>query len=75
VKDAAGHAVDHRALEAELGDGALQFVGGGARVGGRHHGEGGKTIRVALNRLMEPVIGAARQGRPGFRVDHLQSGD
>jgi len=45
------------------------------RVGGRHHGEGGKTIRVALNCLMESVIGAARQGRPGFRVDHLQSGD
>src|SRR5271169_6340089 len=46
VKDAAGHAVDHRALEAELGDGALQFVGCGARVGGWHNSEGGKTIRV-----------------------------
>ncbi len=75
VKDAAGHAVDHRAFEAELGDGALQFVGRGARIGGRHHGEGGKTIRVALNRLMKPVIGPARQRRPGFGVDRLQSGD
>jgi hypothetical protein len=55
--------VTHRALEAELGDGTLEFVGRGARVGGRHHGEGGKTIRVALNRLMEPVIGTASVSR------------
>jgi predicted TIM-barrel fold metal-dependent hydrolase len=52
------------ALEAELGDGALQFVGPGA-VGGRHHGESGKTIRVALNRLLEPVIGAAAGPQSG----------
>ena len=30
---------------------------------------------MALNRLIEPVIGAARQGRSGFGVDRLQSGD
>lgn len=32
-------------------------------------------MRVALNCFMEPVIGAARQGRPGFGVDRLQSWD
>jgi len=64
VKDTAGHAVYHRALEAELGDGALQFVGRGTRVGGRQHGECGKATRMAAHCLIEPVIGAARQGGP-----------
>ena len=48
---------------------------GGARVGGRQYGKGRKTIRMALHRLMEPVIGTARQGRPSFGVNRLQSGD
>jgi hypothetical protein len=45
----------------------------GARVGGRHHGEGRKTIRVALNRLMEPVIGAASVSRVLIENQALKS--
>jgi hypothetical protein len=30
---------------------------------------------MALHRLIKPVVGAARQGRPGFGIDRLQSGN
>jgi hypothetical protein len=75
VEDAIRHAVDHCALEAEPGDGTLQLVGRSPRVGGRQHGKGRETIRMALHRLIQPVIGASRQGRPGFGIDRLQPGD
>jgi hypothetical protein len=52
VKDAVCHAVDHGTFEAELHDGALQLVRCGPRVGGRQHGEGGETVRMALHRLV-----------------------
>ena len=75
VKNAPGHAVDHGTLEAELGDGALQFVGRGARVCSWQHGERGKAVLMTAHGLMEPIIGAARQGRPGLGVDGLETGD
>jgi hypothetical protein len=62
-------------IEPELGDGTLQLVGRSPRVGGWQRGEGGKTIWMALHRLIQAVVGAARQGRPGFGIDRLQPGD
>ena len=58
---AVGEAVQHGALEAELGDAALQLVGAFARIVGRYHGEAGKACRVQLDRGMQAIIDAARQ--------------
>ncbi len=51
----------HRALEAELGDGALEFVGRGLRVDGRQRREGRETLRVGGTDLGETVVHLARQ--------------
>ncbi len=75
VKEAAGQAVDHRALEAELGDGALQFVGRGARIGGRQHGEPGEAVGMGAHRRVEAVVDATRQRHAGCGIDRLQSRD
>ena len=42
---AVGHAVQHGALEAELGDGALELVGGGLRIDGGERREGREALR------------------------------
>ena len=55
------HAVHHGALEAELGDGALEFVGGGLRVGGRQRCEGGEALRIGRADLGEAVVDLAGQ--------------
>ncbi len=60
-KFAVRHAVDHGALEAELGHGALELVGGGLRVDGRQRGEGGEALGVGRADLGEPVIDLPRQ--------------
>jgi hypothetical protein len=73
VKDAGGHAVDHRAFEAEPGDGAFEFLGRGARVSGRQRGKRGEAVGMALHRLVQPVIDAARKRHAGRGIDALQS--
>ena len=58
---AVGHAVQHGALEAELGDRALEFVGGGLRIDGGERREGGKALRVGRADLGQAVVDRARQ--------------
>ena len=58
-----------RALEAEPGDGALQFGGGGYRVGSRQRSESGETVGMGGDGFGETVIGATREphGKLGIR--------
>ena len=58
---AVGHAVQHGALEAELGDAALELVGRGRRIVGRQAREGGEARRIGGDRRMQPVVDPARQ--------------
>ena len=51
----------HGALEAEPGHRALQFVGGGLRIGGRQRGEAGEAVGMGAHRLVQPVVGAPCQ--------------
>ena len=75
MKAVVGQPVDHCALEAEPGNGAFQFVGRGARIGGRQGGEAAKAVGMALHRLVETVVDAARQRHSGRGVDPLEAGD
>jgi len=50
-------AVQHTALEAQLVDGALQFIGGGKRMRGRKRCKTGEPRRVILNRCVQTVVG------------------
>ena len=58
---ATGLAVDQRALEPEILDGALQFVGRGADILHRQMGEAGIAMRPLLYLARQQVVGAARQ--------------
>ena len=58
---AAGQAVHHRALEAELGHGALELVGGGLRIVGRQRREGREALGMGGAGRGEPVVDAAHQ--------------
>ena len=49
------------ALEAELGHGALELVGGGLRIGGRQRREGGEALRMRGDRRVQPIVDAPRQ--------------
>ena len=75
VKDAGGQAVDHRPLEAELGDRAFEFLGRSARIGGRQRSERGEPVGMALDRFVQPVVDPARERHPGRSVDALQPGN
>ena len=59
--DAVLQPMHHGTLEPELGDAALELVGGRRRIGGRQRGEGGKPARVCLDGGMEPIVDAAGQ--------------
>ena len=61
-------------LKPNSGDRALELVGCRLRVGGRDRGERGEPVGVRTDRLVEPVIGAARQSDGGLRVELLQPG-
>jgi len=52
VKDAGGHAIDHRTFEAQPGDRAFEFVGRGSWIGGRQCSEGGEAVGMALHCLV-----------------------
>ena len=58
---AVGEPVQHRALEAELRDAALELVGRRRRIGGRQRREAGEARRIGLDGLVQPVVDAARQ--------------
>ena len=58
-KFAVGHAVQHGALEAELGHRALKLVGGGFRIGGGQRREGGKAPGVSGAHLGQTVVDRA----------------
>ena len=60
-KFAVRHAVQHGALEAELGHRALELVGGGLRVDGGKRGEGGEALGVGRADLGEAVVDLPRQ--------------
>ncbi len=53
--------MQHRALEAELGDGAFELVGGGLGVHGRQRRKGREAFRVGGADLGETVVHLARQ--------------
>jgi hypothetical protein len=71
--------VDHRALEAEPGDAALELIGGRRRIAGRQRGEAREALRRRRDDRGEPVVDApaeldrARrdllQGRRAVRQD------
>jgi len=69
-----GVAVDHRALEAELGDAARELVGRCARVGRRERGESGETVRVRLDRLVREIVRVLRHGDRDVRAEALRPG-
>ncbi len=73
-KEPVGQPVDERPLEAEPGDGALELVGRGLRVGGRDRGKGGKPVGMGAHRLGQSVIGAARKADRHLGVHLLQAG-
>src|SRR6185312_15165331 len=50
------HAVQHRALESELGNGAIELVSGGLRIDGRQGGKGGKTLGIGRANLGKSII-------------------
>jgi hypothetical protein len=66
-----GEPHDHRALEAELGDRALQFIGRGARIGRRQGGKSGEAIRMRTHRFVQVIVRAPRQPHRAFRVEIL----
>jgi hypothetical protein len=68
-KDAvrAQRAVDQRADQAEIADGAVELVGPGLRVRGGQGGEAGEPVRVRAHRPGQPVVGLAGAGQP-FRA-------
>jgi hypothetical protein len=49
-------AVDHRPLEAELRDGALQLVTSGAHVLERHSSEAGESVRMCRQNLLGQIV-------------------
>jgi hypothetical protein len=53
--------VDHRAPEAQLGDRALELVGGGLGRRGRQGGEAGEAVGVLGDGARERVVGLARE--------------
>ena len=53
--------MQHRAFEAELGDGAFELVGRGLGVHGRQRREGRETFRVGGTDLGETIVHLARQ--------------
>ena len=55
------HAVQHGALEAELGHRALELVGGGFRIGGGQRREGGEALRVGRAHLGQAIVDRARE--------------
>src|SRR5690606_2617357 len=55
-KAAAGVTVDHRALEAELRDGPLEFLYRRPRIRRRQGRERGEARRVRLRRLVHEVV-------------------
>jgi hypothetical protein len=75
MEDAVGQAVDHRTLETELGHGAFELVGRGARIGSRQGRKGGEAVGMRAHRLVEPVVDAVRERHAPRRVDRLQSRD
>ena len=60
------HAVDHGALEAELGDAAFEFVGGGGGIDGGEGGEGGEPLRIGGAHRRQAVIDLCGQGGGDF---------
>jgi len=56
-----GHAVQHRALEAERGDAAFELVGRGSGIVGGQRREGGETGRMSADCLVQAVVDAPRQ--------------
>ena len=71
--DAVGVAVYHRADEAEIAHGPLEFVGGGSRVLHGEVGEAGVTLRPALHFHGEEIVGLPgqldRDGGIGFGLN------
>ena len=72
-KQPVGQPVYQRALEAELGNRALQLVGRRLRIGSGDCGESGEPVGMRADRFVEPVIGAARQPDGGLGIQLLQS--
>jgi hypothetical protein len=48
--------VDHRALEVLLGDGALEFVGGGDRIDRRQRAERGEALGIGRAEIRQPIV-------------------
>ncbi|MDR6169111.1 hypothetical protein QE359_000140 [Curtobacterium sp. SORGH_AS776] len=71
-QDVPGAAVQHDADEAEC-CGALQFDGGGVRVGERQGREGPEAIRVCGDRGRDLVVRIAAQGDRVDRVEPLRA--
>ena len=69
-----GEAMHHGALEAVLGDGALELIGGGLRIGRRQRGKGGKARWMRLHRQMQPVVGLTCQPDRADRVEPVRAG-
>src|SRR6185503_17622615 len=67
-------AVDHRALEAELADAALELGGGRLRIRGRQGGEAGEAFRVRFHGVGEPVVRIARHGDRDVGAERLRAG-
>src|SRR3954467_9127266 len=69
---AVGEAMDHGALEAELGHRALELVRRGAWIGARQRGERLEAAVRRAHRLAQPVVGAARYRRCAVRIEALR---
>src|SRR5205085_6603106 len=69
---AVGKTMDHRALEAELGHGALEFVRGGAWIRAWQHRERLEAAVRSPHRLAQPVVRGARNGRCRVGVEALR---
>src|SRR5262245_35938735 len=65
---------DQGTLETELGDRALQLVGGRLRIWRRESGEPGKPVRMDLDSFVKNVVRLPRQGDRHVRREDLRTG-
>ena len=72
-KGAVGKAVDHRALEATARHRALELVRSGLGIGRRQCGEFREPVRARAARLVEEIVGLAREFDRGLGLEHLRS--